>query len=204
MGCWTHGGRPGALDSSQPGPIHFQSHGYLAKHSISMALAARLAGQTGLLAGLTSKGHPFQSPGCRLLRTARALSSISTPVPTVSERQRVSASIPDPAGTDNAAMPVWALMSCSALTPIPSHHYTALLGDGPECPGRPRALLNASSNYHAAITYQTVLCSRAEGCWPRAIVPGPGPACELRSHWAVLLPMPQSTTDSRLLVNAGR
>jgi len=86
------------------------------------------------------------------VQTAQALSSISAPVPTLSsvESYRV---YPDPADTDGGNARLQALMKLYTTYPSSSPYAALLDTTALNAQEGSRALLNAASNYHRAVTY---------------------------------------------------
>jgi uncharacterized protein (DUF1501 family) len=113
-------------------------------------------GSEGWLGKLVSgwvdqQGHPFKALDIGV-QTAQALSSISTPVPTVSSVNAYRV-YPDPADTDNGNARLQALMKLYNTYPKSSPYAALLDTTALNAQDGSRALLNASSNYHAAVTY---------------------------------------------------
>ena len=105
-----------------------------------------------LVAGLVDQdGHPFKALDIGV-QTAQALSSISAPVPTMSsvESYRV---YPDPADTDGGNARLQALMKLYTTYPSSSPYAALLDTTALNAQEGSRALLNAASNYHPAVTY---------------------------------------------------
>src|SRR3989440_4519458 len=105
-----------------------------------------------LVAGLVdSDGHPFKALDIGV-QTAQALSSINAPVPTMSsvESYRV---YPDPADTDGGNARLQALMKLYTTYPSSSPYAALLDTTALNAQEGSRALLNAASNYHPAVTY---------------------------------------------------
>src|SRR6266699_2454584 len=105
-----------------------------------------------LVAGLVDQdGHPFKALDIGV-QTAQALSSISAPVPTLSsvESYRV---YPDPADTDGGNARLQALMKLYTTYPSSSPYAALLDTTALNAQEGSRALLNAASNYHRAVTY---------------------------------------------------
>src|SRR6266581_301268 len=105
-----------------------------------------------LVAGWVDKdGHPFKAMDIGV-QTAQALSSISAPVPTLSsvESYRV---YPDPADTDGGNARLQALMKLYTTYPSSSPYAALLDTTALNAQEGSRALLNAASNYHRAVTY---------------------------------------------------
>jgi uncharacterized protein (DUF1501 family) len=113
-------------------------------------------GSEGWLGKLVSgwvdqQGHPFNALDIGV-QTAQALSSISAPVPTVSSVNTYRV-YPDPADTDNGNARLQALMKLYNTYPKSSPYAALLDTTALNAQEGSRALLNASSNYHAAVTY---------------------------------------------------
>lgn len=113
-------------------------------------------GSEGWLGKLVSgwvdqQGHPFKALDIGV-QTAQALSSISSPVPTVSSVNAYRV-YPDPADTDNGNARLQALMKLYNTYPKSSPYAALLDTTALNAQEGSRALLNASSNYHAAVTY---------------------------------------------------
>src|SRR6266513_88295 len=96
-------------------------------------------------------GHPFKAMDIGV-QTAQALASISAPVPTISsvESYRV---YPDPAATDGGNARLQALMKLYTTYPSSSPYAALLDTTALNAQEGSRALLNAASNYHPAVTY---------------------------------------------------
>lgn len=96
-------------------------------------------------------GHPFKAMDIGV-QTAQALSSISTPVPTLSSVNTYRV-YPDPADTDNGNARLQALMKLYNSYPKTSPYAALLDATALNAQEGARELVQAQTNYHSIITY---------------------------------------------------